>query len=110
MGAGRCPAEICASNSDWICASEIVEPLFPADGVIWNNPPKVPKPNIWLVPPGMFVLYCCSRLMYPLLLPVRSAKKLPIVGDVFPATCELYEPLPYSTSITCTLEMIGPPK
>src|SRR5579859_954812 len=33
-----------------------------------------------------------------------------MVGEVVPATCELYDPLPYSTCTTWTLEMIGPPK
>jgi hypothetical protein len=39
------------------------------------------------VPPEMFVLYCCIRLISPVL--VISAKKLPMVGEVVPATCEL---------------------
>jgi len=67
--------------------SLIVEPLLPAEGTIWNSPAKVPFPNTWPVPPEMFVLYCCNRLMSPVL--VMSAKKLPMVGDVVPATCGL---------------------
>ena len=97
-GAGRCPALIWARSSDWICASVIVDPLLPAAGTIWNNPPNVPFPKIWFVPPEMFVLYCCIRLISPVL--VISAKKLPMVGEVDPATCELYEPLPYNTCTT----------
>src|SRR6185437_6759280 len=58
----------------------------------------------------MFVLYCVNRLTRPLPLPVKSAKKFPMVGEVVPATCALYEPLPYSTWTTCTLVMMGPPK
>jgi hypothetical protein len=39
------------------------------------------------VPPETGVLYCCSRVMSPVV--VISAKKLPMVGDVVPATCAL---------------------
>jgi len=78
---------ICASSSDWICVSVIVEPLFAADGTIWNNPANVPFPKVWPVPPETGVLYCCSKLMSPVL--VISAKKLPMVGEVVPATCGL---------------------
>jgi len=74
-------------SSDWICVSVIVDPLLPAAGTIWNNPANVPLPNVWPVPPETGVLYCCIRVMSPVL--VISAKKLPIVGEVLPATCEL---------------------
>lgn len=67
--------------------SVIVEPLLPAAGTIWNSPANVPLPKTWPVPPEIFVLYCCRRLMSPVL--VISAKKLPMVGEVVPATCEL---------------------
>lgn len=78
---------IWARISAWMLLSSIVEPLLPADGTIWNSPPNVPFPKIWFVPPEMFVLYCCIRLMSPVL--VISAKKLPMVGEVVPATCGL---------------------
>jgi hypothetical protein len=39
------------------------------------------------VPPETGVLYCCNRVISPVL--VMSAKKLPMVGDELPATCAL---------------------
>ena len=78
---------IWANSSAWMLVSSMVEPLLADDGEIWNNPPNEPFPIVWFVPPEAGVLYWVSRLMYPLLVPRMSPKKLPMVGEVLPATC-----------------------
>lgn len=84
IGAGRCPALICARSSDWICESSMVEPLSAADGMIVNWPSNVPWPMIWPVPPEIGVLYSLSMSMKPLF--VISLKKLAMLGVVVAVT------------------------